>query len=65
VEKAGATALFQQEGKGSNNIGVLVNPVPLNTLTEFGTPKFIADRLFQAEKKKVNAYCLNMISSNC
>jgi hypothetical protein len=59
VEKAGATVLFQQEGKGSNNIGVVVNLVRLNTLTEFGTPQFVADRLLQAEKKKV---CLNMNS---
>lgn len=55
VEKAGATALFQQEGKGSNNIGVVVNPVRLSSLTDFGTPQFVADRLLQAEKKKVNA----------
>jgi len=53
VDKAGATALFQQEGKGSNNIGVVVNPVRLNSLTEFGTPQFVADKLLQAEKKKV------------
>ncbi|TVU18781.1 hypothetical protein EJB05_34894 [Eragrostis curvula] len=45
-------ALFQQEGKGSNNIGVVVNPVGLNFLPEFGTPQFVADRLLQAEKKK-------------
>jgi hypothetical protein len=60
VEKAGATALFQQEGKGSNNIGVVVNPVRLNSLTEFGTPQFVADRLLQAEKKKVYK-CLNNV----
>ncbi|BAF14759.1 Os04g0434900 [Oryza sativa Japonica Group] len=53
VEKAGATALFQQEGKGSNNIGIVVNPVRLSTLTEFGTPQFVAERLIQAEKKKI------------
>ncbi|KAF8714760.1 hypothetical protein HU200_027285 [Digitaria exilis] len=53
VEKAGATALFQQEGKGSNNIGVVVNPVRLNSLTDFGTPQFVADRLLQVEKKKL------------
>ncbi|VAH32533.1 unnamed protein product [Triticum turgidum subsp. durum] len=58
VEKAGATALFQQEGKGSNNIGVVVNPVRLSSLTDFGTPQFVADRLLQAEKKKVNATTL-------
>ncbi|TVU06610.1 hypothetical protein EJB05_49834, partial [Eragrostis curvula] len=45
-------ALFQQEGKGSNNIGVVVNPVGLNLLPEFGTPQFVGDRLLQAEKKK-------------
>ncbi|EES10833.1 hypothetical protein BDA96_06G093000 [Sorghum bicolor] len=62
VEKAGATALFQQEGKGSNNIGVVVNPVRLNSLTEFGTPQFVADRLLQAEKKKESTKTAEVIS---
>ncbi|XP_066347284.1 psbP domain-containing protein 2, chloroplastic-like [Miscanthus floridulus] len=62
VEKAGATALFQQEGKGSNNIGVVVNPVRLNSLTEFGTPQFVADRLLQAEKKKESTKSAEVIS---
>ena len=61
VEKAGATALFQPEGKGSNNIGVVVNPVRLSSLTDFGTPQFVADRLLQAEKKKVMQKCLNTL----
>ncbi|EHA8592580.1 psbP domain-containing protein 2, chloroplastic [Cocos nucifera] len=51
VEKAGATALFE-EGKGSNNIGVVVNPVRLSSLKDFGTPEFVADRLIQAERRK-------------
>ncbi|PUZ47202.1 hypothetical protein GQ55_7G145000 [Panicum hallii var. hallii] len=63
VEKAGATALFQQEGKGSNNIGVVVNPVRLNSLTEFGTPQFVADRLLQAEKKKESTKSAEVISA--
>ncbi|AQK43727.1 uncharacterized protein LOC100272548 [Zea mays] len=62
VEKAGATALFQQEGKGSNNIGVVVNPVRLNSLAEFGTPQFVADRLLQAEKKKESTKSAEVIS---
>uniref|UniRef100_A0A0D9W553 PsbP C-terminal domain-containing protein n=1 Tax=Leersia perrieri TaxID=77586 RepID=A0A0D9W553_9ORYZ len=62
VEKAGATALFQQEGKGSNNIGVVVNPVRLSTLTEFGTPQFVAERLIQAEKKKESTKSAEVIS---
>lgn len=65
VEKAGATALFQQEGKGSNNIGIVVNPVRLSTLTEFGTPQFVAERLIQAEKKKVNAWTILLDIAIC
>lgn len=52
MEKAGATALFE-EGKGRNNIGVVVSPVRLSSLKEFGTPEFVADKLIQAERKKV------------
>ncbi|KAK1683215.1 hypothetical protein QYE76_044063 [Lolium multiflorum] len=63
VEKAGATALFQQEGKGSNNIGVVVNPVRLSSLTDFGTPQFVAERLLQAEKKKESTKSAEVIST--
>nr|AJS13468.1 PPD2 [Erycina pusilla] len=51
MEKAGAKALFQ-EGKGKNNIGVVVNPVRLSNLKEFGTPEFVAEKLIQAERRK-------------
>lgn len=63
VEKAGATALFQQDGKGSNNIGVVVNPVRLSSLKDFGTPEFVADRLLQAEKKKESTKSAEVIST--
>lgn len=53
VEKAGATALFEE---GKNNIGVVVNPVRLSSLREFGTPDFVADKLLQAERKKVQPF---------
>ncbi|KAJ6289136.1 hypothetical protein OIU76_025021 [Salix suchowensis] len=52
VDKAGATVLFEEVGKGSNNIGVVVTPVRLASLGEFGNPQFVADKLIQAEKKK-------------
>ncbi|XP_050208523.1 psbP domain-containing protein 2, chloroplastic [Mercurialis annua] len=52
VDKAGATVLFEDVDKKSNTIGVVVNPVRLTTLAEFGTPQFVADKLIQAEKRK-------------
>ncbi|XWS33128.1 hypothetical protein CRYUN_Cryun22dG0052200 [Craigia yunnanensis] len=52
VEGAGATVLFEEVNKRSNNVGVVVNPVRLNSLGEFGTPQFVVDKLIQAEKRK-------------
>ncbi|GKU88979.1 hypothetical protein SLEP1_g3183 [Rubroshorea leprosula] len=52
VDKAGATVLFQEAKNGSNNVGVVVNPVRLTSLGEFGTPQFVAEKLIQAEKRK-------------
>ncbi|KAL5075158.1 hypothetical protein RYX36_014142 [Vicia faba] len=52
VDKAGATVLFQEPNVGSNNIGVVVNPVRLSTLPDFGSPQFVADKLLQAERRK-------------
>ncbi|KAF5191412.1 Psbp domain protein [Thalictrum thalictroides] len=52
VEKAGATVLFEEMNKGINNVGVVVSPVRLNSLADFGTPQFVADKLIQAEKRK-------------
>ncbi|XP_004236825.2 psbP domain-containing protein 2, chloroplastic [Solanum lycopersicum] len=52
VDKAGATALFQDANKGSNNVGVVVIPVKITTLSQFGTPQFVADKLILAEKRK-------------
>lgn len=55
VDKAGATVLFEEPMKGSNSIGVVVNPVRLSSLGDFGSPQFVADKLIQAEKRKVSA----------
>ncbi|KAL9248144.1 hypothetical protein vseg_021500 [Gypsophila vaccaria] len=52
VEKAGATVLFEEVNKGVNNVGVVVNPVRIASLTDFGTPQFVADKLILAEKRK-------------
>ncbi|XP_021734615.1 psbP domain-containing protein 2, chloroplastic-like [Chenopodium quinoa] len=52
VDKAGATVLLEEENKKANNVGIVVNPVRLTSLTEFGTPQFVADKLIQAEKRK-------------
>ncbi|KMZ67955.1 hypothetical protein ZOSMA_251G00280 [Zostera marina] len=37
-----------------NTIGVVVNPVKLSSLKDFGTPQFVVERLIQAEKRKVS-----------
>lgn len=46
--------MFEEANKGSNNVGVVVTPVRLTNLGEFGTPQFVADKLIQAEKRKVH-----------
>ena len=45
--------LFEEPNKGSNNVGVVVNPVRLSNLRDFGSPEFVADKLIQAERRKV------------
>lgn len=55
MDKAGATVLFEEPNRGSNNVGVVVSPVRLASLGEFGSPQFVADKLIQAEKRKVGA----------
>lgn len=36
-------------------MGVVVNSVRLSNLGEFGSPQFVADKLIQAERRKVTA----------
>ncbi|CAH1427983.1 unnamed protein product [Lactuca virosa] len=64
VEKAGATALFEDPSKGGNNIGVVVTPVRLTSLREFGDPQFVANKLIQAEKRKESTKDVEIISSS-
>lgn len=58
VEKAGATVLFEEANKGSNNVGIVVSPVRISSLSEFGTPQFVAEKLIQAERRKVCHFLL-------
>jgi hypothetical protein len=53
VEKAGATVLFEDPSKRGNTIGVVVNPVRIASLKDFGTPDVVAEKLLAAERKKV------------
>lgn len=64
VDKAGATVLFEEANKGTNNIGVVVNPVRLASLGEFGTPQFVADKLIQAEKRKESTIDAELIGAS-
>lgn len=56
--------LFEEPTKGSNNVGVMVTPVRLASLGEFGSPQFVADKLIQAEKHKVGAASINCLVLN-
>ena len=48
--------MFEEANKGANNVGVVVTPVRLMNLGEFGTPQFVADKLIRAEKRKVHTH---------
>lgn len=52
-EKAGATALFEDPERKSTNVGVVVNPVRITSLKDFGTLEFVAGKLLAAETRKV------------
>ncbi|XP_071703445.1 psbP domain-containing protein 2, chloroplastic [Rutidosis leptorrhynchoides] len=62
VEKAGATVLFEDPNKGSNNVGVVVTPVRLDGLRQFGDPQFVSNKLIQAEKRKESTKDVQIVS---
>ncbi|XP_051126875.1 psbP domain-containing protein 2, chloroplastic [Andrographis paniculata] len=62
VDKAGATVLFEDPNKKANNVGVVVNPTRISSLSEFGTPEFVADKLIQAERRKESTKEAEVIS---
>lgn len=61
VDKGGATVLFEEENKGVNNVGVVVSPVRLESLKQFGSPQFVADKVIQAEKRKESTKDVELI----
>ncbi|KAI3759614.1 hypothetical protein L6452_07548 [Arctium lappa] len=62
VEKAGATVLFEDPNKGGNNVGVVVTPVRLTSLRDFGDPEFVSNKLIQAEKRKESTKDVEIVS---
>ncbi|PWA63795.1 Mog1/PsbP, alpha/beta/alpha sandwich [Artemisia annua] len=63
IDKAGATLLFEDPSKGSNNVGVVVTPVRLTSLSQFGDPQFVSNKLIQAEKRKESTKDVQIVSS--
>ncbi|GAB2239085.1 hypothetical protein Droror1_Dr00025001 [Drosera rotundifolia] len=63
VDKTGATALFEEVNKGANNVGVVVTPVRITSLKEFGSPDFVVDKLIQAEKRKESTRDIELIAA--
>lgn len=61
VDKAGATVLFEDPDVRSNNIGVVVNPVRISSLKDFGTSQDVANKLLQAERKKPSTNDVRLI----
>lgn len=61
TEKAGADVLFEEE-KGSNNIGVVVSPVRISSLKDFGTAEFTAEKLIQAERRKESTKSAELVA---
>lgn len=64
IDKAGATVLFEDPLYKGNNVGVVVNPVRISSLREFGTLDVVADKLLQAEKKKPSTNDVKLIKVN-
>eukprot|EP00250_Pteridium_aquilinum_P034042 c6927_g1_i1 orf=92-1024(-) len=64
IDKAGATVLFEDPQSKGNNVGVVVNPVKISSLSEFGTVDVVADKLLQAEKRKPSTNDVQLIKVN-
>ncbi|CAI7927264.1 unnamed protein product [Closterium sp. NIES-54] len=51
-DKAGATALFASPERRGDTLGVVVNPVRVRSLRDFGDIDLVATRLLDAERRK-------------
>eukprot|EP00245_Coleochaete_scutata_P012041 TRINITY_DN4581_c1_g1_i1.p1 TRINITY_DN4581_c1_g1~~TRINITY_DN4581_c1_g1_i1.p1 ORF type:complete len:286 (+),score=53.84 TRINITY_DN4581_c1_g1_i1:73-858(+) len=52
VDKSGATVLFEDPNKKSSTVGIVVLPVRISSLKDFGGIDVVAERLVEVEKKK-------------
>eukprot|EP00850_Spirogloea_muscicola_P004520 SM000019S05064 [mRNA] locus=s19:735552:736714:- [translate_table: standard] len=52
VDKAGATLLFEDPLDRKRSLGVVVTPVRIDSLRQFGSLDVVAGKLIEAEKKK-------------
>ena len=63
VDKAGATVLFQDKpGSSYNTLGVTVSKVKVASLTDFGSPQTVADKLVRAELEKDGTLTADVLS---
>ncbi|EFJ29374.1 hypothetical protein SELMODRAFT_91861 [Selaginella moellendorffii] len=62
VDKYGATVLFEDPTKKSNSVGVVVSPVRISSLEEFGSPQEVAIKLMEAERKKPSTNAVELVS---
>ncbi|GJX92171.1 PsbP domain-containing protein 2, chloroplastic [Tanacetum coccineum] len=56
-------AFMLDSSKGINNVGVVVTPVCLTSLSQFGDPQFVSNKLIQAEKRKESTKDVQIVSS--
>ncbi|KAH7439047.1 hypothetical protein KP509_04G042500 [Ceratopteris richardii] len=64
IEKAGASVLFEDPESKGNNVGVVVNPVRISSLRDFGNVEIVANKLLQAEKKKGTTNDVQLIKTS-
>lgn len=57
--------MFEDSNNKANNVGVVVSPTRILSLGEFGTPEFVADKLIQAERRKVSQFRVFFANLDC
>ncbi|CAI7802883.1 unnamed protein product [Closterium sp. NIES-54] len=61
-DKAGATALFASPERRGDTLGVVVNPVRVRSLRDFGDIDLVATRLLDAEQRKESTKSAEILS---
>ncbi|GJP84204.1 hypothetical protein CLOP_g14291 [Closterium sp. NIES-67] len=60
--RRGATALFADPERRGDNLGVVVNPVRVRSLRDFGDIDLVATRLLDAERRKESTKSAEILS---